>query len=161
MNKKLPLFGVGPVYIFIIFLMTMISIFLSLKGIIPNLSFNLLKIPFIIIGIVLILLGAYIWYLGAIKSKLDDNIKKDKLVTNGIYSYTRNPIYVAFIFVFTGIIFIFNNVYLFVLPFLYYILLTLLMINTEEKWLKEKYGDEYEKYCKKVNRCLPIKKHEN
>lgn len=158
MNKKLPLFGVGPIYIGIIFLITAGSIYLSVKGIIPALTFKFLKIPFIIIGVILILLGTYIWYLGAIKSKLDENIRSDKLVTDGIYAYTRNPIYTAFIFIFTGIIIIFNNIYLFVLPFIYYALLTIFMINTEEKWLKEKYGKEYEDYCKKVSRCFTIKK---
>ena len=25
----------------------------------------------------------------------------------------------------------------------------------EEKWLRELYGQEYEDYCKRVNRCIP------
>lgn len=51
-----------------------------------------------------------------------------------------------------------NNLYLLILPFLYWILLTVFMINTEEKWLLKVYGEEYKNYCKKVNRCIPIKK---
>ena len=32
---------------------------------------------------------------------------------------------------------------------------TMLMICTEEKWLKSLYGREYKGYCRKVNRCIP------
>ena len=35
------------------------------------------------------------------------------------------------------------------------------MILTEEKWLKEVFGSEYEEYKKKVNRIIPIKKRIN
>ena len=27
--------------------------------------------------------------------------------------------------------------------------------NTEEKWLKALYGNEYAEYCRNVNRCIP------
>lgn len=33
--------------------------------------------------------------------------------------------------------------------------MTVLMKHTEEKWLKNLYGKEYEEYCKRVNRCIP------
>lgn len=33
--------------------------------------------------------------------------------------------------------------------------MTVFLINTEEKWLRKQYGQEYENYCKKVNRCIP------
>ena len=33
--------------------------------------------------------------------------------------------------------------------------MTILMKATEEKWLRELYGKEYEDYCKRVNRCWP------
>ena len=98
------------------------------------------------------------WYKAVIKDKVDKYISKGKLLTTGIYGYTRNPIYSAFTCLTLGIILIANNYYLLVLPFLYWEFLTLLMILTEEKWLKEEFGHEYEEYKKKVNRCIPIKK---
>ena len=33
--------------------------------------------------------------------------------------------------------------------------IVLLMKCTEEKWLKNLYGVEYEEYCRSVNRCIP------
>jgi protein-S-isoprenylcysteine O-methyltransferase Ste14 len=44
----------------------------------------------------------------------------------------------------------YGNIILFLLPILYWALLTELMKRTEEKWLEEKFGDEYRKYCKEV-----------
>jgi len=157
-NKKhLPLFGVGPIYVGLILILTIVFIILSVKEIIPYYQLSFLRIPFIIIGVLLIILGIYIWIQGAIKSKIDDNILKNKLVTTGIYSYTRNPLYTSFIFIFTGILFIMNNLWLLILPFIYWLLLTIFMINTEEKWLLNLYGKEYKDYCERVNRCIPIK----
>ena len=82
-------------------------------------------------------------------------------MTTGIYSYTRNPIYSAFTILSLGLILIANNYFLLILPVLYYLFLTVLMILTEEKWLKEVFGSEYEEYKKKVNRIIPIKKRIN
>lgn len=98
------------------------------------------------------------WYVAVIKNNVDKYISKGKLLTTGIYSYTRNPIYSAFTILSLGIILIANNYYLLVLPFIYWLFLTILMKLTEEKWLKDAFGHEYEVYKKRVNRCIPIKK---
>lgn len=49
-----------------------------------------------------------------------------------------------------------GNFILLILPFVYWIFMTVLMKNTEEKWLSELYGDEYAAYCRRVNRCIPF-----
>lgn len=38
--------------------------------------------------------------------------------------------------------------------------MTVLMKNTEEKWLYALYGQEYLDYCKRVNRCIPWPKRQ-
>lgn len=43
------------------------------------------------------------------------------------------------------------------IPFGYWGFMTVLMKNTEEKWLRDLYGKEYVEYWKKVNRCIPWK----
>lgn len=35
------------------------------------------------------------------------------------------------------------------------IALTVLLKQTEEKWLSDLYGEEYKDYCRRVNRCIP------
>ena len=55
----------------------------------------------------------------------------------------------------TGVILIAGNPWFFPLPLLYWLFMTVLMQATEEKWLRNLYGKEYEDYCRRVNRCWP------
>ena len=48
-----------------------------------------------------------------------------------------------------------SNLFLLILPILFWINLTVILKLTEEKWLLEKFGDEYVDYCKVVNRIIP------
>ncbi len=45
-----------------------------------------------------------------------------------------------------------------ILPVLDWLIMTVALINTEEKWLLDLYGDEYASYKKRVNRCIPWKR---
>ena len=31
----------------------------------------------------------------------------------------------------------------------------IVLVVTEEKWLRDLYGKQYEDYCNRVNRCIP------
>lgn len=153
----LPAFGVGPLYVIVCAVITVAGIVLDCleiisMGEIVNLP---LKIVFYIFGGILVVSGIVMWLFAVVIGNVDKDIESGKLKTTGIYAVVRNPIYSAFLFVFTGILLFFTNLYLLVLPVLYYIYMTVLVIYTEERWLKEKFGEEYVIYCKKVNRCLP------
>lgn len=102
-------------------------------------------------GIVLIILGAVFWLSAVLNSDIQENIKNNALVTTGIYGIVRHPIYAAFLYAITGIILIANNITLIFLPVIFWVVLTVVMRKTEEKWLIEKYGDDYLNYTKKVN----------
>jgi protein-S-isoprenylcysteine O-methyltransferase Ste14 len=83
---------------------------------------------------------------------IDENTKND-LITNGTFSISRNPIYLAFITFFTGMFLSYPNIISSL--FLLLIILTIhRQILREEAFLKKQYGDEYEKYCKKVRRYI-------
>lgn len=77
------------------------------------------------------------------------------MVTTGIYAYVRHPIYAAFFYISMGLILISQNIILFILPVIFWAFLTVAMIRTEEKWLIDRYGDDYIEYSKKVNRFIP------
>lgn len=154
-TKHLPLYGVGPIYVITIIVLSIAGIFISAKGYINSGKIDSLRVLFLVFGVIMITFGISIWIAAVIKAKIDNNIKNNQLVTTGIYSYVRNPIYSAFMIGCTGAIICANNLWLLILPIFYWIGMTLLMKATEEKWLKELYGEQYIKYCKKVNRCIP------
>ncbi len=81
---------------------------------------------------------------------------KGKLITEGVYGYSRNPQYLSFILLFTGLAVAFNSFYTFTVV----ILGNLLFILTpfvEEPWLKQEFGKEYEGYCERVSRFIGLR----
>ena len=153
----LPILGVGPLYVVTIILMTIISITLSATGIIPVITFANFQWIFILIGILCFIIGITLWLKAVIIDRLDAHIIRNELVTTGVYAYVRNPVYSAFMFVCTGVLLIYGNLVLLVLPIIYWGFMTVLMKLTEEKWLENLYGKEYVQYRKCVNRCIPWK----
>lgn len=151
-EEHLPETGVGPYYVGLIILMTVTGICLSVNRIIHTGNAIVLHIPFLIMGFLFILTGIIVYIMAMIC--ISDHIVKNELVTTGIYGYTRNPIYTAFLMVCTGAILLTNDLWLLLLPILYWLMLTILMKLTEEKWLKALYGDPYLEYCRHVNRCI-------
>lgn len=152
-DSHLPVFGVGPYLIAPIVAISVIAVILTFYNMIP--VFDLNQIIITLIGIILIVLAIFVWISAVKKSDIDSNIVKNTLVTTGIYSKVRHPIYAAFLYGVTGLILISNNLYLFVLPVIYWAILSVAMKNTEEKWLIDLYGQDYINYSKKVNRFIP------
>ena len=153
----LPILGVGPLYVITIILMTVISIILSVTRFIPVITFTNMRWIFILIGILCFIIGITLWLKAVIIDRLDAHIIKNELVTTGVYAYVRNPVYSAFMFVCTGVLLIYGNLVLLVLPIIYWGFMTVLMKLTEEKWLEDLYGKEYIQYRQRVNRCIPWK----
>lgn len=157
-GQKLPLFGIGPYLIYGIGLLTVIFIILFVYVFkIGNLSGNWVWV-FRIVGGVLIVPGVVVWFIGALKSGMDESITENKLKTDGIYAWVRNPMYSGLWMLITGISLMWHNVFLIPVFFINWGIMTIVLKNTEEKWLSDLYGAEYEDYKKCVNRCIPWKK---
>ena len=156
-TKHLPILGVGPMYVITIILMTVISIILSATRMIPIITFTNIRWIFVLSGILCFIIGITLWLKAVIIDRLDAHIIKNELVTTGVYAYVRNPVYSAFMFVCTGVLLIYGNLVLLVLPIIYWGFMTVLMKLTEEKWLEDLYGKEYVQYRQRVNRCIPWK----
>ncbi len=156
-KDHLPILGVGPLYVITIVLITVISIILSATRFIPVITFTNMRWIFILIGILCFAIGITLWLRAVIIDKLDTHIIKNELVTTGVYAYVRNPVYSAFMFVCTGVLLIYGNLILLLLPIIYWGFMTVLMKSTEEKWLEDLYGQEYIQYLQRVNRCIPWK----
>ena len=157
-NKKkdhLPVYGVGPVCVYLMVVLLIIGIVLKYLGYLDSGDAGVFRIPMYLIGVALIVFGVYMWIHAVIIEKVGDDILQNHLATTGMYALVRNPIYTAIAMALTGIVFLLTNFWLLILPVLFWLDITLFMKFTEEKWLLGLYGDEYREYCKKVNRCIP------
>ena len=77
---------------------------------------------------------------------------KTELVTTGIYQISRNPAFLGFDLVYIGVcLMFFNWVLLFVSVFAM-LMFHLQIVNVEEEFLLDSFGEEYISYKKKVNR---------
>ena len=152
---KLPIFGVGPLYVVLCLILTILGLILHFKGLITFGEFNGSKLIFKVAGVIFILFGAYLWIAAVIVKKINTSVMEKKLITDGVYAIVRNPVYTAFLFVFTGILLFTANIILLILPCVFWLFLTVLMKMTEEKWLRNAFGKEYDIYCSEVNRVIP------
>ena len=78
----------------------------------------------------------------------------NRLIKTGIFAYTRNPIYLAFVGFNISMFLVFENVMYFLSALGIAIWLHHWIIKIEENYLLDKFPDEYEKYKSAVNRWL-------
>jgi protein-S-isoprenylcysteine O-methyltransferase Ste14 len=140
-------------------------IFASMSGILITLfvtlhyaffeSFNFL-VPRIFtrtIGIFLVVLGVIFYIASSVQ--LHTKVKRMKLITDGFYAFSRNPIYSSWIlFIIPGIAFILDSVLALLISVFMYIIFRIL-IRWEEKYLENVFGEEYIQYKAKTGRIFP------
>lgn len=83
---------------------------------------------------------------------------KTEIVTNGIFSISRNPAFLGFDLVYLGILLMFFNPILLVLSGFAALMLHLQIVNVEENHMLIAFGDDYLKYKKRVWRYFGRKR---
>lgn len=78
---------------------------------------------------------------------------RTKLVTSGIYRYSRNPAFLGFDFMYVGLLLMYFNLAMLVVS-AFAIIMLHLQILQEERYLTENYGEAYREYRKHVFRYL-------
>lgn len=157
-RQKIPTDGVGPYLWAIILAMNLTGCLLSQSVLQSGLLKGGFKDLFYLIGILLMLVAARIQWLSGVKSGVSTSFQSNELKTTGIYARTRNPIYFSWWICGVGAILCVHNVWLLLLIPIQWVILTVLIRNTEEKWLYEIHGEAYKEYCERVNRWIPLKK---
>lgn len=79
---------------------------------------------------------------------------RPKLITSGLYSYTRNPIYLGFCMFFIGMGIAAGWFWFLVMGVLLPVAIHTMVLPDEEKTFLEYYGDRYRDYMKRTPRWL-------
>ncbi|MEJ2194881.1 MAG: isoprenylcysteine carboxylmethyltransferase family protein [Ignavibacteriaceae bacterium] len=144
--------NINPPFLFKLFILLMvISIFLPLEKSIP--------LPYNLLGVILLFTGAYI----AVKAKrrfqrtwtpMPPSAKPIKLHTCGLFSYTRNPMYLGIVIGLSGIAIMTGIIYNLIFPVLYLVIMDRVFIKIEEHNLEKEFEEEYILYKNKVRRWI-------
>jgi protein-S-isoprenylcysteine O-methyltransferase Ste14 len=115
-----------------------------------------------IIGFIFVLFG----FIEAVVARktLNDNwtqsyeyqIKKShELISNGIYSYVRHPIYGGLIFMVTGVLLV-SGSYTFIVGLVAMLIAAEIFAQREEKLLTKHFGKKYSEYMKTSKKFIPF-----
>jgi protein-S-isoprenylcysteine O-methyltransferase Ste14 len=76
------------------------------------------------------------------------------LITDGLYRFSRNPIYLSMIAVLCGLAVALGSLSPWIVPPLFMGIIQRRFIRHEEAMLAETFGEEYQHYCQRVRRWL-------
>ena len=111
------------------------------------------------VGYALVLIGFGLAFSAAIRfmqarTTLDPHGSVSAIVTDGIYRFTRNPIYLGFVGMLIGFPFIFRTYWGLILSPIFIVLMNILVIQHEEAYLEKKFGEPYTSFKSRVRRWL-------
>jgi len=120
---------------------------------------NMVRTAMIIIGLVLMVIGAIVNIAGRFKlgSNWSDNIKiylGHSLVDTGVYAWVRHPLYASLIWMFFGSALVYSNWLAFLADLLIFVPAMYYRAKQEEKMLSQEFP-EYSSYKKKVGMFFP------
>lgn len=133
----------------------------EIVSIILNTSF--FAVPVRIVGVLVAVVGVAVFIISVLTmrdswragvSKTD----KTELVTKGIYKISRNPALLGFDLMYLGILLMFFNLVLYIVSLFAMLIFHLQIVNVEEEFLLEAFGNEYLRYKKKVCRYIGRKR---
>ncbi len=119
------------------------------------------QIQNLIIGLTLIFIGELlrIWavsYAGGITRTT--KVGAPSLCTTGPYSYTRNPLYIGNMIIYTGVVYVagsYNILSMLIITWTFFIIQYYLIIKLEQNRLIEIFGKEYKAYMDNVPILFP------
>ena len=89
-----------------------------------------------------------------IRGGRDKKIYADKLVTEGIFNHCRNPLYVGNILMLLGVGILANSLFYVLVIIPVFLFIYQAIVLAEENFLRHKFGDQFNRYCNRVNRWL-------
>jgi protein-S-isoprenylcysteine O-methyltransferase Ste14 len=115
--------------------------------------------PFTLIGLAPVIVGLFlnVQAIGTLRrNRTTDNFSEAPrvLVTEGVFQYSRNPMYLGAIVFAFGLAILLGSLVNFVFPPVGFLLLHFLYIPDEEDRVKTMFGKEYVDYMKRVRKWI-------
>jgi protein-S-isoprenylcysteine O-methyltransferase Ste14 len=152
-NKKLTFWGASPI-VFIISILYAILIFIVDHLFKPVFEIAFIPHKILVAGAIFLLcigIPLYLMTLMALKTAYNKKV----LITTGVFSVCRNPLFAEVIFlVLPGIILFFKSWLLLTIPCFVYVMFKI-FIKREELLMEREFGQEYVKYKKNTSAIFP------
>ena len=88
------------------------------------------------------------------RTSVNPNRPTTVLLTEGPFQLSRNPMYLGMVVQYVGLALLFNSLWAIVLLPLALVIVHLTVIKREERYLEQKFGEEYRAYKARVRRWI-------
>lgn len=124
---------------------------LPIKQFVPY-PYNFFGSLFFVVGLILAKVGSDKFE--RVGTNIETFKKPDILVTDGLFSISRNPMYLGFISALTGIALMLGNLSSFAVVIIFFVVTNGWYIPFEEDAMEYKFGEQYINYKKSTRRWL-------
>ncbi len=90
-----------------------------------------------------------------IRGGVDKKVYADKLVTEGVFSHVRNPLYVGNVLMLLGVGILANSMIYTLVIMPVFLFIYQCIVLAEENFLRQKFGVQFEEYTQRVHRWIP------
>lgn len=106
----------------------------------------------LIVGVVWIVIAAGLFRRRG--TTLDPTKAPDQLVIDGLYRWSRNPMYVGMLWILIGSAFALNSVLSFLCPVIFFVWMNSVVIPREELCIESVFGEAYLRYKQQTRRWI-------
>ena len=139
-----------PTYLLIAMMAMLALHFLfPIAWIVPPL-WNLLGLVFLVAGVIINLIADKAFHQAGTTVKPFE--ESSNLITDGIFQISRNPMYLGFVLILTGIAILLRSLTPILVIFAFVVLINKLFIKAEEGMLAEKFGATWNQYKSNTRR---------
>ncbi len=113
------------------------------------------------VGLAILLLGEGLRFWGVsiagAETRTTGTVGGTYLITNGPFAFVRNPLYLGNMLRYAGVGVMSMALFPWLLlgAMVWFYLQYYLIVTREEEYLRERFGGEYERYCRSVHRFVP------
>jgi protein-S-isoprenylcysteine O-methyltransferase Ste14 len=142
-----------PPRLVLILLVTMAGLYVALPGpVVLAFPYNLAGAAVAALGFLVTLFGARLF--GRLGTNIRTFNEPGMLVTDGLFRWSRNPMYLGFVLLLLGVAILLGTATPFAAPLLFAIVADRWYIAFEEQAMRRKFGAEYEAYMRRTRRWV-------